>query len=188
MESGEAGAKLAFTEIFSTVGGTALMVFVVISCLGTLNGLMLGCTRGLYAIAVRNRGPKPETFSQVDRQTNMPHNSAVFGMLLCGFWLMYFFGANLSTGWFGPFCFDSSELPIVPIYAAYIPIFIMFMKKETDLGAFKRFVMPILGIAGACFMVYAAFVSHGMAVWFYLIIFAVVMIIGAAFNKEQKQK
>ena len=188
MESGEAGAKLAFTEIFSTVGGTALMVFVVISCLGTLNGLMLGCTRGLYAIAVRNRGPKPETFSQVDRQTNMPHNSAVFGMLLCGFWLMYFFGANLSTGWFGPFCFDSSELPIVTIYAAYIPIFIMFMKKETDLGAFKRFVMPILGIAGACFMVYAAFVSHGMAVWFYLIIFAIVMIIGAAFNKEQKQK
>ena len=47
MESGEAGARTAFEMIFSRVGGTVLFVFVVISCLGTLNGLMLGCTRGM---------------------------------------------------------------------------------------------------------------------------------------------
>ena len=46
MENGEAGAKLAFSTLFSNMGGTVLFVFVVISCLGTLNGLMMGCARG----------------------------------------------------------------------------------------------------------------------------------------------
>ncbi|WP_434084412.1 APC family permease [Lacrimispora xylanisolvens] len=45
MAGGEAGAKLAFQTVFTSIGGNLLFVFVIISCLGTLNGLMLGCTR-----------------------------------------------------------------------------------------------------------------------------------------------
>lgn len=129
MAGGEAGAKLAFQTVFSSVGGSLLFVFVIISCLGTLNGLMLGCTRGIYSLAARNIGPKPDVFKQVDNVTNMPTNSSVFGLLLCGIWLLYFYGANLTKPWFGFFSFDSSELPIVTIYALYIPIFVMMMKK-----------------------------------------------------------
>jgi APA family basic amino acid/polyamine antiporter len=66
MAGGEAAAKMAFETIFSSVAGTLIFVLIVISCLGTLNGLMLGCTRGLYSIAVRKRGPRPEIFTQVD--------------------------------------------------------------------------------------------------------------------------
>ena len=142
MKSGEQGAKLAFEKLFSTAGGIALFVFVVISCLGTLNGLMLGCTRGMYSLAVRDRGPAPAVFGQVDQKTNMTHNSSVLGLFLCGFWLLYFYGANLTKTWFGPFSFDTSELPIVTIYASYIPIFIAMMIKETELSSFKRFIMP----------------------------------------------
>ena len=125
MEGGEAGARIAFANVFSSIGGTLLFVFIVISCLGTLNGLMVGCVRGLYAIATRNEGPKPEVLRQVDPVVNMPTNSAVMGVMLCAAWLLYFYGANLTDGWFGPFCFDSSELPIITIYAFYIPIFII---------------------------------------------------------------
>lgn len=196
MESGESGAKLAFETIFSKVGGTALFVFIVISCLGTLNGLMLGNTRGMYALAVRNQGPKPELFKQVDKITNMPTNSSVFGLLLCGFWLLYFYGAVIVTipiapnaepfaSWFGPFSFDSSELPIVTIYASYIPIFIAMMIKEKELGAFKRFVMPILAVCGCLFMMVAAYFSHGVNVWYYLIVFAVVMVVGLFFIRKK---
>ena len=60
MESGETGAKIAFATVFSNVGGTILFVFVVISCLGTLNGLMMSCTRGFYSLAARGLGPKPK--------------------------------------------------------------------------------------------------------------------------------
>jgi APA family basic amino acid/polyamine antiporter len=193
MNGGEAGAKIAFESIFSKAGGTLLFVFIVISCLGTLNGLMLGCTRGMYSLAVRDQGPKPELFKQIDPVTNMPTNSSIFGLLLCGFWLLYFYGAILvgieGTPWFGNFSFDSSELPIVTIYALYIPIFIAMMIKEKDLSVFKRFIMPFLAICGCIFMIIAACFSHRMIVAFYLIIFLIIMIIGSAFiNKKESPK
>lgn len=187
MANGESGAKTAFSNVFSNVGGTVLFVLIIISCLGTDNGLMLGCTRGMYALAARGVGPAPKVFKQVDRVTNMPTNSAIVGLLTSGFWLLYFYGANLAeTPWFGFFSFDPTELAIVTLYFAYIPMFIMFMKKEKDLPPFKRFVLPILASIGALFMVIAAIYAHGMKVVAFLIVFAVIMGIGALFAKPKE--
>lgn len=197
MESGQNGAKTAFSYIFSNVGGTILFVFIIISCLGTLNGLMMGCTRNFYALAVRNVGPSPKVFKQVDPQTNMPTNSSIMGVLLAAFWLLYFYGANLvEVPWFGRFSFDTSELPIVTIYASYVPMLIMFMVKEKDMSALKRFVVPALALAGSLFMVIAALWAHGFnkdpnffktPIFYYLIVFAVVMFIGYFFSKPKAE-
>ncbi len=195
------GATTAFINIFGGVGGTLLNICIIISCLGTLNGLMVGATRGMYAIAARNDGPMPQTFSQVDKATNMTTNSSIWGLFVCGLWLIYFYGANLTSGWFGLFNFDSSELPIVTIYAMYIPIFIAWMKKEKDMGVFNRFVLPIISLLACVFMVFAAVYAHGITpyltakangtfsfpVLFYLIIFVIVMILGAIFKKSDKE-
>ncbi len=187
MKGGQDGAKIAFETIFTKAGGTLLFVFVVISCLGTLNGLMLGCTRGMYSLAIRNQGPKPEMFKQVDPITNMPTNSSILGLFFCGFWLLYFYGANLvEVPWFGKFSFDTSELPIVTIYLSYIPIFIAMMIKEKELGTFKRIIMPILAICGCIFMVYAAITTQKWTVFYYMIVFLVIMIIGAFFMKKKE--
>jgi len=183
MQGGETGAKIAFNTLFSNLGGTVLFVVVVISCLGTLNGLMMGCTRGFYALAARNKGLHPEIYKSIDVNTNMPSNAAILGLLLSAMWLLYFFGANLApVAWFGPFSFDSSELPIVTIYAMYIPIFIMMIKKERSLSIFKRFIMPALAICACLFMMTAAYYAHGQAVLYYLIIFAVIMAVGLMLN------
>jgi APA family basic amino acid/polyamine antiporter len=194
------GATTAFTNIFGNVGGKILSVCIVVSCMGTLNGLLMGDTRGMYAIAVRNEGPNPKLFSQVDPVTNMVTNSAVWGLLVSGVWLVYFYGANLTeNGWFGVFNFDSSELPIVTIYAMYIPMFIMWMKKEKDLGVFKRFVLPSISILACLFVVFAAVYAHGITpylkakedgkfvfpVLFYLIVFVVIMGVGMLLRKPK---
>lgn len=186
MAGGEAGAKIAFTNIFGSIAGTLLMVFVVISCLGTLNGLMIGCVRGLYSLAARNQGPSPETFAQIDKKTNMPTNSSILGVFLTALWLLYFYGANLTTPWFGVFSFDSSELPIVTLYAMYFPIFIMIMIKERNLSVFKRFIMPVIALLASLFMVVAAIYAHKMAVVYYLIIFAAFMLTGSFFYKKRR--
>ena len=186
MAGGEAGAKLAFETVFTSIGGNLLFVFVIISCLGTLNGLMLGCTRGIYSLAARGLGPKPKIFSQVDPMTNMPVNSAILGLFLCGIWLFYFYGANLTASWFGFFTFDSSELPIVTVYALYVPIFINFMIKGKGLNFFNRILMPCLSLAGCLFMIIAAWFAHGIAVIAFLIIFFVVMAFSALFLKRAK--
>ncbi len=198
----EEGATTAFSNVFGKVGGVFLNICIVISCLGTLNGLMVGASRGMYAIAARNEGPKPEMFSQVDKTTNMTTNSAIWGLFVCGFWLLYFYGANLTEGWFGLFNFDSSELPIVTVYAMYIPMMIMWMKKEKDLGVMKRFVLPALAIFACGFMVFAACYAHGYTpfitaqaegtfkcpVIFYLVVYVVIMVIGAFFKGKKAKK
>lgn len=197
------GATTAFSNIFGKIGGTFLNICIVISCLGTLNGLMVGASRGMYAIAARKEGPKPEMFGQVDKSTNMTTNSAIWGVFVCAAWLLYFYGANLADGgWFGLFNFDSSELPIVTVYGMYIPMMIMWMKKEKDLGVFKRFILPLASIIACAFMVFAACYAHGYTpytqaqangsfscpVLFYLIVFAVIMIIGFFFSDVFKKK
>lgn len=187
MAGGEAAARMAFHTVFTSVGGTLIFVFVVISCLGTLNGLMLGCTRGLYALAARKRGPKPEMFGEVSPTTNMPTNSAIFGVLLCGFWLLYFYGANLTESWFGFFSFDTSEIPIVALYVMYIPIFMKMMTYK-ELPTFKRVIAPFISILGCIFMIIAACFAHRTAVIAFLIVFAVVTVVGMCFSKEHAKE
>jgi len=185
MQSGEQSARLAFSQVFGGVAGTLLFVIVIISCLGTLNGLMIGSVRGVYSLAARNQGPNPEVFISLDQKTNMPGNSAVVGLMFCMLWLAYFFGANLDgVKWFGAFSFDSSELPIITLYGAYIPVFIRMITREQDLSVFKRVVMPVLAILSCLFMVGAAIISHTMAVVYYLIIFAVMMLAGVVFQRR----
>lgn len=179
------GATVAFLNIFGKVFGNILNLFVAISCLGTMNGLMLGCVRGLYSLAARKEGPRPEIFSQVDSETNMAHNSSVVGLLMCGFWGLYFYLANLAGTWQGAFVFDSSELPIITIYAMYIPIFIQWIRKQKDESVLRRFILPILSICGAVFMVAACILGHGMACVWYLIVFAVFMLVGVLLNRKK---
>lgn len=204
----ENGATVAFKNIFGTIGGTILNVFIAVSCLGTLNGLMLSCTRNMYSLAVRKTGPKPDVFKQVDDSTNMPTNSAIIGLLLCAVWLFYFYAANLgmifsanysaetanwlvkllgtldtaantyTVNWFS---FDSSELPIVAIYAMYIPIFVKMM-KDKELSIMQRIVMPILAILGSIFMIIAAIYSHKIGVLYFLIVAILVMLFGMKYQ------
>ncbi|MBR5322106.1 MAG: APC family permease [Clostridia bacterium] len=196
------GAPAAFKKLFGNVGGTALSVLIVISCFGTLNGIMLAATRALYAVAARNQGPHPEIIREISPTTNMPYNSATVGVLACGFWLFYFYGANLmKTPLFGLFSFDSSELPIITIYGFYIPVFIMFIKKHGKENVLKNIILPILGIAASIFMVFAAIYAHGIQpylnakangsfsfpVIFYLIVFVVVLVIGSFFYKKDNE-
>lgn len=179
------GATVAFTNIFGGFLGNVLSLFIAISCLGTTNGLMLGSTRCMYALAARDEGPDPMTFKQVDMRTNMPANSAAFALLVTAAWFLYFYSTNLA-GLAGEYFFDSSELPIITIYLMYLPILIQWMRKEKDQGVVRRFVMPILALCGSVFMVVASVFSHRMGVVWYLIVFAVIMAIGALVKKSKK--
>lgn len=196
------GTAPAFVNVFGNVLGNILNLFVAVSCLGTLNGLLIGCIRGMYSISVRNMGPKQKLMQQIDPASGMPSNSCIIGLVVVAAWLVYFYGANLApTPWFGKFSFDSSELPIITIYALYIPMFVQFMRKEKSLPVVKRIVLPLFGIIGSAFMVVAAIYSHGYIpyitakeagqgfscpVLFYLIVFAVIMAIGMIMMKPAK--
>ena len=81
-----------------------------------------------------------------------------------------------------------SELPIITVYPFYVPVLIAMMIKEKDLHPVKRFVLPAISIVGVGIIVAASIIKHGMDNVWYLILFAVVMAIGAVilyFNKKK---
>ncbi len=191
------GAQVAFVNIFGNVLGNILNLFIAISCFGTLNGLMLGTCRGLYSVAARGRGPAPHIFGKVDETTDMPNNSSIFALVITAAWLMYFYFANLysfqvdgqTVSLAGkPFAFDSTELPIITIYLMYLPIFIQWMRKEKDQPFVRRFLFPTLAFIGSAFMVLACIVSHKMACFWYIILFAAVMVLGYFLDSGRKNK
>ncbi len=182
------GATVAFTNIFGGVLGNILNLFIAISCMGTTNGLMLGCCRCMYSLAQRGQGPKPHVFSEVDKATNMPASSSIFALLVTMIWFVYFYFSNLACTWTGPFVFDSTELPIITIYLMYIPIFIQWMRKEKDESVLRRFILPLLAVIGSAFMVLACVLSHKWACMWYMIVFVVVMAIGGFVDASRKNK
>jgi len=202
----EHGITRAFVNLFGRVGGTAFNALIVVSCLGTLNGLMLASTRAMYAVAVRGRGPGRALFSEVSVGSNMPVNSGVVGLFVTALWFFYFYGANVAPGGsvFGVFSFDSSELPIVTIYAMYIPIFVALvlkgLKRKTR-SVFNGIIMPALAIAASAFMVFAAVYAHGvlpykaaaesgkfaLPVLFYVLVLAAIMCIGMLFYEPSRR-
>ncbi|MBO5315132.1 MAG: APC family permease [Clostridia bacterium] len=191
------GTTVAF-KVFGGAIAAIINILVVISCLGTLNGLMLGCCRGIYSLSARGEGISPETFAQIDKKTNMPHNSAAFALLACAAWFAYFIiaGAGLMNGelqggiWdiVNEYGFDSSELPIITIYPLYIPILLVMMVKEKDVHPFKRFVLPALSIIGIGVIVAASIIKHKMDNVWYLILFAVIMLFGYIVMKYNEKK
>lgn len=188
------GSAQAFKNIFGNVFGSFLTVFIVISCLGTTNGLIMANSRNMYSLAMRGCGPKPAVFAKVDETTNMPMNSAFFGAFISMVWLVYYYGANLSTNWFGIFSFDSSELVIVALYVFYIPIYASIY-KDRELGFFKRLVVPTLAIFSCIFLICCAIYAHGITkyqaaaakgefafpILFFAIVAAVILYIGKFF-------
>jgi len=191
---GGGGVRYAFVNLFSEFAGTALFVFVIISCLGTLNGLMIGGQKTFYALATKRKGFNPDLFSQVDRVTNMPNNSATFFLLAVAAW-MVLYGANF-TGWYGTFfpdisggrvgIFDIAGLVPITLNSFLIPVFIMTMVKGKEMGWFNRFVAPAAATIGASFLIYAVFYNQAGAALFYLGFFAITMAVGFLYYSRRK--
>ncbi len=193
---GERLPSIAFSNIFGSWAGTLVNVFVAVSCLGTMNGLIMGSCRGMYSIAARGMGPRPEFYGDIDAQNSFSIKSALIGLMVTGFWygwtvIMWmkgpdFFGGVHNSLWIG---WEPDEISIVNLYAMYIPMFIALMIKGKDLKFFKRFVMPALGVVCCVFMVYCCCVGKGYKqILGYLIFFAIVLFIGWLFDFCRKKK
>lgn len=170
LAAGDAAPVKVIALIFDDVSGTLLTVFVIISCLGTLNGLIMGSARGMYSIASRNLGPCPGFFCRVNVNTNSTTASALIGFALSCFWLVVWYG-NFK-GWWGQFM-DISELPIAFLYVIYISIYIWVMKTFTDLNPFSRFVCPLLAAAGSLYIIWGA-IQKDMFIHFLVIALAII--------------
>jgi APA family basic amino acid/polyamine antiporter len=180
VDQGNGAINLGVTSLFGSVASTVLIMFVVISCLGTLNGLTLAATRGLYSLGIRNQGFKPTLFTKTNAN-NAPTSSTIGAAVLVTFWAIIWFG-NFQ-GYWGAFM-DTSELPIALLYGLFISLYIWMMISFKEESILRRFVFPALAIAGSIFIVIAAVQKDLFFV--FLIITFLFLVVGFFANRRLK--
>ena len=68
----DANAPIAvFEKIMGGFGKVLFTAFIMISCLGTVNGVAISCCRGMYTISCRGQGPAPEKFSKLGKNQSV---------------------------------------------------------------------------------------------------------------------
>lgn len=177
---GDKAVSMVSESLFGSMAATLLTVFVIISCLGTLNGLAMACIRSPFSLAVRNQGPMPGKLSKINIKTNMPLNAALFAFLLTSVYLFIWWGSwnNL----FGQFI-SVDEIPIVLIYGLYILLYGWYMVNFKDLSFFRRFVIPGFAMIGAFIILYGGITNPKIGM--YMLISLGVLGIGALFYRKQ---
>ena len=165
----------------------------MISCIGTLNGLMIANIRSKYSMAIRGLGLWSNKYSKINKKLDMPIFSTLFGLIMCILWFFYFYFGALQSK-LGFFNFDSSELPIITIYLMYIPLFIVYMVKEIKKGQYswKSILFPIIATICSIFMVVCSIFAHGVFPYLengtipiisYSVVFSLIMIIAIILDK-----
>ncbi len=181
LQQGDQAVTMVANDLFGTVGGSILTVFVVISCLGTLNGLALTNSRIPYSLAVRNQGPAPKFFAKVDAKTNMPRHSALGAFVLSIVYLAIWYGSLNNV--FGRYI-GLDEIPIVMIYGFYILLYVWYMKNFTDLTGFNRYGKPICAILGALVILYGGITNPNVGM--YMIVSLIVLGSGLLFYRKEQ--
>lgn len=142
----------ALSKILGSAGGVVFTVFIMISCLGTVNGLIISSCRGMYTLSCRGHGPAPEKFSKLGKNQSVSLYSTIYGyafiLIMLAVWCLAIKGV-----WIFRYLGGMDSTVCALIYGVYITMYVHMMVKFKDLDVFRRFVMPIIAILGSLFFI-----------------------------------
>jgi len=165
LELGDGAVSEFAQHFFGNIGYKVVLTAVVISVLGTLNGLILGYIRLPYALGLRNELPMSDKFSKVDKKTDIPLFSAMFTFSMALLWLAMHFATTVGVSYFNWTIFKGvkvDELSIVLIYIFMVLIYLGVMKDHLRIKnstVIEGLVFPILATLGASTAIYGGFLK-----------------------------
>ncbi len=193
----DANAPIAvFQKLMGKFGGILFSLFIMISCLGTVNGVSISCCRGMYTMSCRGQGICPEKFSKLGRNQSVSALSCLYGfacmILMLGVWYLAMHGV-----WIFKYLGSMDEIICAIIYGVYIALYLYIMRNFKDCNPFVRFVMPIVAIIGSVFFVICGtglyqLVTTGsadslIAFGVFMVLFALLMFPCLFFYRETKK-
>jgi APA family basic amino acid/polyamine antiporter len=185
LKQGDASVFTAAMKLFGNIGAKVILVFVSISVLGTVNGLVLGFIRMPFSLALRNMVPGSTKLSkEAQKLKGMPLNSAVLAYFLSMGWMIIHYFTQ-KTGMRG----DVSEIAIGVSYLNYIVLYlavIRLTKKGEIKNKFMGYLIPVLAIAGSLVIILGS-ITHPLFIY-YLIICLAIMIAGRIYYEKNKVK
>lgn len=185
IEMGDGHVNAAAIKLFGEMGAKIILIFVIISVLGTLNGFILGFIRLPYSLALRGMFPMEEKFKKVNPKTHLPEYSALVALIITCVWgyINYFVQKNnlIPNS-------DVSEIPIVASYILYIILYIsvikLYFKGEVE-GKIRGIIIPILAIFGSLLIIIGG-MQNPMTILYFGICLVVIIISLIFWNKKNK--
>ncbi len=181
---GDSSVYAAIKVFLGDTGSKALLVFIVISVLGTLNGLIIGLLRMPYSLAIRNMIFAPKVLKKESKHLRgMPLNSAIFGFPVILIWILIHY-LTMKAGMQG----DVSEISICVSYLNYCVLYVAVMrlaKKGEIKSKLMGYVVPILAIFGA-FVILLGSISNPYFPVYLLICFSI-MALGYYYGRNAKE-
>lgn len=145
---GDEHVNLAANQILGSFGAKFLLVCIIISVMGTVNGVVMAGIRAPYALALDKLIPFSKKLGTLDEH-QMPVNSGKLFMGLCFIWyLVHFCTMKYSIL---PNS-DISEISIVVQYLIYIILYlkVMHLRKMGQVrGIFRGVIFPLLASLGS---------------------------------------
>lgn len=196
----DANAPIAvFEKIMGGFGKVLFTAFIMISCLGTVNGVAISCCRGMYTISCRGQGPAPEKFSKLGKNQSVSLLSCLYGFA-CMVLMLIVWYLVMNTKSIFNYLGSMDEIICAIIYGVYILMYIHIIKNFKECNVFQRYIMPVVAIIGSIFFVICGtgiyqLVSSGFENWdsikafgVFLLLFALLMAPCLFFYKEENYK
>lgn len=196
----DANAPIAvFEKIMGGFGKVLFTAFIMISCLGTVNGVAISCCRGMYTISCRGQGPAPEKFSKLGKNQSVSLLSCLYGFA-CMVLMLIVWYLVMNTKSIFNYLGSMDEIICAIIYGVYILMYIHIIKNFKECNVFQRYIMPVVAIIGSVFFVICGtgiyqLVSSGFENWdsikafgVFLLLFALLMAPCLFFYKEENYK
>ena len=185
MALGDAHVDLAANSLLGPWGAKIVLVFVIISIMGTINGLTLGMIRLPHSLAKRNMFPNSEFVSKVNEKILMPVNSALVAFLIS---LVWFIVHYITTKFAILPNSDISEISITMSYTLYIILYfkVFQLGRSGEIkGIWNSKINPILAIMGSLIILFG---SMGNQLFWVYAGFCLLVIISAVLFWKSKEK
>lgn len=187
MEMGDAHVNYAANLILGEMGAKLILVFIIISVLGTVNGIILGSIRLPYAMAIRNMIPGSKVFrKENERLGNMPVHSALLAYVISLFMLFLHYITQKYNMLYNS---DISEISIVTNYVGYIVLYIAVIrlaKRGEIKNMWYGYVFPAFAILGALIILFGGMKNPLFLTYFIICgLLIIVSILYAMKNKDR---
>lgn len=160
MMLGDSHVAYAANKLLGNFGEKIILTFIIISILGTINGIIIGFLRLPNALAQRNMFPFSNKFKKINNNLGISINSAIFTFALSLLWI---FINYLSQKYNLLGNSDISEISISFNYIAYIYVYINIIKlsiNSKNPNRIKGFLFPFLAIIGSLLVVLGSFTNN----------------------------
>lgn len=156
-------------RIASDSGALLMQLFIIISVLGTSNGLLLATIRVPYQFSNLPKSRKVLNLDKVNAHTKMPVNSALLGAAIVLFYMLIYYFTNTEI-FFTKRNFDLSAIPIVFIYivngALFLGLFKLIRARSFSGNALIKKIMAIIAVFGIVVVLFGTFSSPNGITYF----------------------